>query len=117
MKTILVVEDSKQYRNLLKTALTAAQYEVVTAEEGKEALTIIQKEDSKIDLILLDLLMPGVDGISFYHTLVNKLQKNIPIIILTNVADANAYGPSIKNVLIKSNVSIDEVLAEVRKYI
>jgi DNA-binding response OmpR family regulator len=116
MKNILIVEDSKQYRSLLKAALTAANYSVVMAEEGKEALNIIQKPDVKIDLILLDLLVPGVDGISFYHTLVNKFEKNIPIIVLTNVADANAYGPNIKNVLIKANVSIEEVLDEVKKY-
>jgi CheY-like chemotaxis protein len=61
--------------------------------------------------------MPGMDGISFYHLLVNKLNKNIPIIILTNVSDANAYDPNIKNVLIKSNVSLKDVLAEVKKYI
>jgi two-component system, OmpR family, alkaline phosphatase synthesis response regulator PhoP len=115
MKKILVIEDNKQYRNLLKIALEGEGYEVETAENGKIGLEKVGIGEA--DLILLDLLMPGMDGITFYNSLTNRLKKHIPIIVLTNVTDADGYGPNIKSVLIKANVSIDEVLVEVKKYI
>lgn len=111
MKKILIVEDNKKYRDLLETALADAKISVVTARDGKEALEVLQKEH--VHLILLDLLMPGMDGVDFYHML--ELQHaHIPIIVLTNVSDTAAYGKNIKEVLIKSNVSLDEVVEKVK---
>lgn len=111
MKKVLIIEDNKKYRELLKTALLESSISVLAAAEGKEALTILEKEH--VNLILLDLLMPGMDGIDFYHML--ELQHaHIPIIVLTNVSDTAAYGKDIKEVLIKSNVSLDEVVERVK---
>ncbi|MBI3342012.1 response regulator [Candidatus Curtissbacteria bacterium] len=114
-KQILVVEDNRQYQDILKIALEDAKYSVTLAGEGKSALEKLKERD--FDLILLDLLMPGMDGVSFYNNLTNKLKSRIPIIVLTNVTDAAAYGPNIKNVMIKANVSIDDVIGEVKKVI
>lgn len=115
MKTILVVEDDKEYRTILQEELTSQGFHVLTAENGRIALEIVQKEP--IDLILLDLLMPEMDGKSFYFQLKNKLKKKIPIIVLTNVSDITAYSENIKAVLIKANVSLSEVVKTVREYI
>lgn len=112
MSKILVVEDNKKYRELLQMALLDEKLDVITAEDGKIALTIVEKED--VDLILLDILMPEVDGINFYYQLENKLKKHIPIIVLTNLSDTSAYGADIKDVLIKSNVSLEEVVKRVK---
>lgn len=115
MKTILVVEDNISYQNLLKKRLTQDDFSVLTAGDGKQAEEMVKTKH--VDLILLDLLMPGVDGISFYNKLKNILKKHIPIIVLTNVTDATGYGEDIKDVLIKANVSIDDVATKVHEYL
>lgn len=112
MKKILVIEDNVSYQNLLKKSLELANFDVIIAGNGKIALDLLTRE--KIDLIILDLIMPEMDGISFYYQLKNTLKKRIPIIVLTNVAETAAYGSDIKDVLIKSNVSIDEVVNKVK---
>lgn len=115
MKKILVIEDNKSYQDLLKKALELEKWEVITAENGKIALEIVGKE--KIDLIILDILMPEMDGITFYYQLKKILKKHIPIIVLTNVSDTAAYGRDIKDVLIKSDVSLDEVVNKVKSFL
>lgn len=112
MKTILVVEDNSSYQAILKKALEDAHFTVVQAGNGKEALDFVK--NSTFDLIILDLLMPEMDGITFYYQLKKILKKHIPILVLTNVADTAAYGADIKDVLIKSDVSLDEVVAKVK---
>lgn len=115
MKRILVIEDNKSYQNLLKKAFEFEKWEVIIAGNGKIALDLVEKE--KVDLIILDILMPEMDGISFYYRLKNILKKHIPIIVLTNVSDAAAYSKDIKEVMVKTNVSLQEVIAKVKKYL
>jgi two-component system, OmpR family, response regulator len=115
MKTILVIEDDKQYRKLLQEALQESGFTVLLAENGEEGYAVLEKQ--KIDLILLDLLMPKVDGTTFYYQLKNKLKKKTPIIVLTNLTDSAAYGSNIKNVLVKANVSLKEVVEVVKRTI
>jgi len=82
MKTILVVEDDEEIVGLLRFNLENHGYMVITAEEGYKALELAPKV--KPDLILLDIMLPGVDG---YEVCRNLRQmdnlKNIPIIMLT----------------------------------
>lgn len=61
-KTILVVEDDDAIRGLAKSVLMRSNYDVLTASNGQEALDIYKLEKSKISLIILDLLMPVMDG-------------------------------------------------------
>ena len=116
MKKILVIEDEKQYREMLAVMLQEAGFVVETAPNGKQGIEKVQAHDD-IALILLDLLMPDVDGITFYYQLVKMLKKHIPVIVLTNVSDATGYEKDIKEVLIKSNVSLQQVLETVKKYV
>ncbi len=84
-KTILVVDDEADVRNFLKAALIEAGFNVVTANDGFEALEVIKKDLP--DLISLDLVMPGKSGAKFYRDLVkNKQWAKIPIIIVTGHA-------------------------------
>ncbi|HVZ12080.1 MAG TPA: response regulator [Patescibacteria group bacterium] len=112
MKKILIIEDNAQYAAILSKKLTIEGYEVVRAPDGEEGLKLV--ENDGISLILLDLLMPKVDGIEFYHKLREKLKDNVPVIVLTNVAEATGYDPNLKDVLIKSNVSLEEVVKRVK---
>ena len=84
-KTVLVVDDEDDVRKYLSTALIHAGFNVVTANDGFEALDQIKKQ--KPDLISLDLVMPKKSGVKFYRDLVkNKEWAKIPIIIVTGHA-------------------------------
>ncbi|WP_075527369.1 response regulator transcription factor [Sporosarcina ureilytica] len=77
---ILIVDDEQSIRTLLDYNLTQAGYETLMATEGEEAIR--KAENEKPDLILLDLMLPKVDGIEVCKTL-RKRHINIPIIMLT----------------------------------
>lgn len=76
MKKILIVEDDITIHNLIKEVLEKNKYEVINAYSGTEALLLIEKE--RIDLILLDLMLPGLNG----EEIVKKV-KGIPIIVIS----------------------------------
>jgi two-component system, OmpR family, KDP operon response regulator KdpE len=82
---ILVVDDDPQIRRVLRTALVAQGYEVADARNGEEALEKVR--DEKIDLLILDMNMPGMSGLETCRTI--RSTSDIPIIMLT-VRDAEA---------------------------
>jgi two-component system response regulator (stage 0 sporulation protein F) len=61
MATILVIDDEESIRNLLKDVLERANHRVLVARDGLEGLTFYQQ--NKVDLVLMDILMPGTDGL------------------------------------------------------
>jgi DNA-binding response OmpR family regulator len=84
-KTVLVVDDEADVRKFLKVALVAAGFDVVTANDGFEALEQVKKQVP--DLISLDLVMPKRSGAKFHRELVkNKEWAKIPIVIVTGHA-------------------------------
>jgi DNA-binding response OmpR family regulator len=78
-KTILVVDDKKELRVMVKTYLEEEGFRVVMAKDGQEALYVARHE--KPDLILLDLMMPQMGGYDFLHA--HRREADTPIIILT----------------------------------
>ena len=78
-KTILVVDDEARLVNLVKAYLEQGGFRVVTARNGREALFIARQE--KPDLILLDIMMPEMDGHEFMR--VHRQERATPIILLT----------------------------------
>jgi len=78
-RTILVVDDHANVRTLIKDYLTEHGYRVVTARDGAEALAVAHHEQP--DLILLDVMMPNLDGFEFLR--VYRREHNAPIILLT----------------------------------
>ena len=76
MKTILIVEDDNDIHNLIKEVLKKEHYNIIDAYSGTEALMIIEKRN--IDLILLDLMLPGLNG----EEIVKQI-KDIPIIVIS----------------------------------
>ena len=77
MKKILVVEDDNTTHKLIEETLKKENYLVKNAYSGTEALTIIKNDN--IDLILLDLMLPGIDG----EDIIKKINKTIPIIVIS----------------------------------
>ncbi|MGI6200076.1 MAG: EAL domain-containing protein [Christensenellales bacterium] len=82
-KTILVVEDNFINRATL-TAILSPRYKVLEAENGQEALAVLEKERDDISLILLDLIMPVMDGYTFLSVMKgNPAYASIPVIVTT----------------------------------
>jgi DNA-binding response OmpR family regulator len=79
MKTVLVVDDEARLVSLVKAYLTQEGYRVVTARDGREALGVARQE--KPDLILLDVMMPEMDGYEFMSH--HRKERNTPVILLT----------------------------------
>ncbi len=82
-QTILIVDDEKRLVSLVESYLTQEGYRVATAYNGKEALTVAQKE--KPDLIILDIMMPEMNGYDFMHA--HRAKHDTPIIMLTAKVD------------------------------
>lgn len=80
MIKILVVEDDKHVRKLMNAVLKREGYEVVTAENGREALEVLEVQH--IDLIILDIMMPEMDGYEFAEEL-KEADNRIPILMAT----------------------------------
>ena len=76
MKTILIIEDNIDIHNYIKEVLEKEKYKVVDSYSGTEALMVLEKE--KVDLILLDLMLPGSNGEDII-----KRVKDIPIIVIS----------------------------------
>ena len=82
MPKILVVDDEEDVLSITKIMLESKEYEVTTANSGEEALTII--DNDKPDLVLLDVVMPGVHGLDVCRTLKRSDDtRHIPVIMFT----------------------------------
>lgn len=84
-KKILIVDDSAMMRLALNTSLTKAGYTVIQANDGNEALGMLKDDLGKIDLIVCDVNMPNMDGLSFvkaYKTIPEY--QYIPVLMLTS---------------------------------
>ena len=79
--TILVVDDEERMRKLIKDFLNAKGYKILEAEDGEKALEIFELNKEKIDLVILDVMMPKVDG----WTVLRKIRQEAktPVIMLT----------------------------------
>lgn len=82
MKRILVIDDEKDFNYFLKKNLEEEKFEVITCSDSRKGFELAKKE--KPDLILLDILMPEVDGMQIAENLKSdKVTKDIPIVFIT----------------------------------
>lgn len=79
--TILVVDDESRMRKLIKDFLKVKGYEILDAADGEEALKVFEEQENKINLILLDVMMPKQDGWSVLRQI--RQVSNVPIVMLT----------------------------------
>ena len=80
-KCILIVDDESRMRKLIKDFLTVKGYKILEAEDGEKALQVFEENSEKIDLILLDVMMPKLDGWSVLRQI--RQTSKVPIIMLT----------------------------------
>jgi two-component system response regulator MprA len=79
---ILVVDDERAVRESLRRALELEGYEIELAGDGKEALATLGRDDSQPDAVILDVLMPGVDGLEVCRRL-RATGNHVPVLMLT----------------------------------
>lgn len=99
---VLVVDDEREIRDLLQTSLSAEGYEVVVASNGEEAIGLAKTGNPQV--ILLDIEMPGIDGIETFKRLeADEKTRLIPIIMMTSRGDRDieAYLEGAADVVIK----------------
>lgn len=112
-KKILVIEDDANIREVLKLALDFEGYDVVTAQNGKEGIEALDKNPNT-GLILLDLMMPVMNGWEFVDVLKSRNQlDNIPIIVVS------AYSERAKTIectdFVLKPLELDNLLQSVKK--
>ena len=78
---ILVVDDESRMRKLLRDFLSAKGYQILEAEDGEKAIEVFEENKNKIKLILLDVMMPKLDGWSVLRKI--RQDSNVPVIMLT----------------------------------
>jgi len=115
---ILIVEDEAPLRQAMVDKFNREGFWVFSAKDGEEGLNLAVQEHPNI--ILLDIIMPRVDGLSMLQTLRNdEWGKNIPVIILTNLNDAQnvarAMEKGVYDFLVKSNWRLDDLVAKVKE--
>ena len=115
-KTIVIADDDSFITHAYKAGLEEAGYLVIVATDGEEALKQIQALHP--DVVLMELILPQLDGFSLLKTLSeDPLLADIPVIVLTNlsqdsdVEEARRLGAD--DVMVKSDVSLQDVLAQI----
>ena len=112
---VLVVDDEASIRDLLTKTIGLAEYEVDTAVDGSTALGLIRT--SKYDLLIADLNMPGMDGLTLIRQ-VRRVQSELPIVIITGFSSESsaieAVNLGVASYLLKP-FGVPDVLAAARK--
>lgn len=117
MKKILILEDELAYLNLLRDKLTKEGYNVIYANDGKRGLKMALQE--KPDLILLDIRLPLMDGLTMLNMLrKDEWGKNANVIILTNVEDSKSISSAMHEIIskyiVKSETSPASLIEDVK---
>lgn len=115
-KTVLIVDDSRITLDMIEFMISSADYEIVTALGGLEALELMDRK--AVDLAVVDINMPGMDG----YTLIRKIRsdkvfREVPIIIITTEAEARNKEKGFEagaNAYLVKPVQADEMIAQIR---
>jgi len=116
-KTVLIVEDELSMQRALKSKLEHAGYTVIAASDGEDAIDAL-RSSKKPDLVLLDLIMPKLDGISVLRQMkADDALRPVPVVILTNLSSGDKVAEAMQlgtfDFLVKANYSLDDVLKKV----
>jgi len=120
MKKVLIVDDEPNIQKILGDKVKRAGFKLESAFDGIEALEKVKK--NKPDLILLDIIMPRMDGISFLHELKKDPELDaIPVIMLTNLSSKEKVQESldagVRDYLIKAHYTLDKVIKKIKERI
>jgi len=113
---ILLVEDEQHLATGIKYNLDAEGYRVTTMADGREALRLIQGDPAKVDLVILDLMLPGMSGYAVCEQL-RTIDKDLPVLILSarTLAEDRARGFDVgANQYLTKPFDLDEFLSRVK---
>jgi DNA-binding response OmpR family regulator len=117
-KRILIIEDEKPLAHALELKLTHEDFEVVTTDNGGDGVAFLEKD--KFDLVLTDLIIPGLDGFKILETVRDKKIK-APVIVMTNLNQEEdkkkVFDLGATAFFVKSNSPISEIVESVKKTI
>jgi len=118
MKKVLIIEDDSFLQGLEAGKLKKEGYEVITASSGTEAMKKINEPG--IDIILLDLILPDIDGFEILQKIkVTETLKNVPVIVFSNLSEEKDIKRSKElgatDFMVKSNFTLEELIEHVNK--
>ena len=119
MKKVLIVEDDQSLALAYQKKFSQRGYEVVCADDGQTGLT--KATESKPNMIILDIMLPGkLNGFDVLRQLkLSASTKGIPVIVMTNLMEEGKSAMDLGAIeyLLKVNVSLQELLEKVEKYL
>ena len=121
-KKIMIVEDDAFVMDIYETKLRGEGFDVILASNGMEAMKKLGEQNNIPDLILLDIVMPYMDGLEVLKEIQKDVSlKNVPVILLTNLSQKEEVEQGIKlgarDYLIKSHFTPSEVLEKISQYL
>lgn len=119
-KIILIVEDDKFLRDLISQKLLKEGYEVSTAVNGEEGIK--KTKEKKPDLILLDLILPGIDGFEVLRRIKeDPVLAKIPVIVLSNLGQKEDIEKGLQlgavDYLIKAHFTPSEIIEKIKNFL
>jgi CheY-like chemotaxis protein len=122
-KKILIVEDEEMLLDSYSEILESSGYDVVRANDGYKGLELIETYKESFSLIVLDLMMPGLDGLEVLRIKTETPEKygKTPVLVLTNMASEKAikeaFDIGATSYLIKTEMDSDSLIKEVEKIV
>jgi DNA-binding response OmpR family regulator len=117
-KKILIVEDDEGFRSILEKSFEGTEFEAVSVENAENGFQ--KSKEEKFDLILLDIMLPGMDGIEMARKL-KESGIDIPIMFLTNVKDSGRISDAMMikggdvDYIVKTDIRIENIIERVRQ--
>lgn len=117
-KHILIIEDDVTFLEHTQSALKAEGYQVTVATNGKDGWDVVKA--IPVHIVLLDLVMPGEDGIWFLETVRDSVEyTNLPVVVFTNLSHGEKIGRAVvkgvSRLLIKGETSMRELTQTIRE--
>jgi len=116
-KKILIIEDDRALQNALVEVLIQEGFETISAFDGEEGMKKASEEPP--DLILLDIILPKKDGYEVLEEIKKSPQKNIPVLILTNLEEIDnvqrALDLGATTFMIKSDFSLKDIVEKIKE--
>jgi two-component system, OmpR family, alkaline phosphatase synthesis response regulator PhoP len=122
-KKILIIEDETPLLDSYAELVESGKYTALKAADGYQGLDTLANNQGQIDLVLLDLMMPGVDGLEVLKTIKGNEEKygSMPIIILTNMTSESvikeAFNMGASSYLVKTDLDYEGLMKELDKFL
>jgi DNA-binding response OmpR family regulator len=119
MKKIMIIEDNKDIQEIYKLNFEMAGYEVFQEMDGLDGISSVV--DKKPDVIILDIMMPNMDGFAFLKAMNDNTSINIPVVVCSNLSDKETYAKAVSSgataVLLKVDYSGKQLVDKINQIV